>query len=390
MRDFLFRLRLRDPVAADRLFASTLNRLTTEPFVDANVLLHLGGYIYTAEGMGPNENSVALVAVGDQLVVDLSLPRPDASLPATLAYLNAATDILLRPISDPQQQKLYYIASFQLYPKIQQLLPSRAPQLAAAMTARANTVPAALAQESTYSQLSSSLREPVVEPREKSSEDKKSDVDYLDEVFSLMERGDYTKAASIAAKIEDLDVSTQLINLSKFYRAIKLIELDVAAAEELAAALDASTEQALLFLGIANKWAELQDTPKALEAVAHALRTIRKQDKSNRGLLLLTAATTLSSLDGFSAREVFSEAFAAFDNQDLELLSQGLESTTVTVDGLPRHFSLTTKRVETNFKQLIKPFVTADCDWTVTAISSAGHEKVLGPAFVAMSETLLR
>lgn len=390
MRDFLFRLRLRDPVAADRLFASVLNRLTAEPFVDANVLMHLGGYVYMAEGVGPSENGVLLVLVGDQLVVDLSLAHPTASSPATLAYLNAALDILLRPVSDPEQQKLYYIASHQLYPKVQQLLPSRASQLAAAMVARASNIPAPLTKESAYRQLSSSSRESINDSPEKSSTAQKRDVDLLYEVYSLMERGDYAKAESIASKIEDLGARADLINLSKFYRGIKRIDVDIVSAEEMADGLNGGTEQALLFLGIANKWDEMHDTPRAVEAVARALKSIRSQGKSNRALLLLTAAAKLSSLNAFSAREIFSEAFRAFDNEDLEGLSQSIRSKTVTVDGVPQHFSLTTKGVETNFKQLIKPFVTADCDWTVSTIANVGHEKVLGPAFLAISESLLK
>jgi hypothetical protein len=388
MRDFLFRLRLRDPVAADRLFARVLDRLTAEPFVDANVLMHLGGYIYIAEGVGPNENGVSLVVVGNQLVVDLSLAHPSASSPATIAYLNAAVDILLRPASDPEQQQLYYIASHQLYPKVQLLLPARASQLAAAMVARASNIPTALTKESTYRQLSSSSREPVNESGEGSR--KAESVDLLFEVYAHVERGDYASAESTAAKIEDLEVRGQLINLTKFYKTLKQIDVDIASAAEMAEGLNGSTEQALLFLGIADKWDEMQDTPRALEAVARALKSIRNQDKSNRPLLLLAAASKLSGLNAFSSREIFLEAFRAFDNQDLAVMSHSIRSKTVTMDGVPMNFSLTTKRVETDFKQLINPFVTADCDWTVSTISNVSHEKVLGPAFVAISESLLK
>jgi hypothetical protein len=323
IRDFLFRLRLRDRAAADALFINVLNRLSTEPFVDAEVLMHLGAYVYTAADISANENGVALVDVGGQLVVDLSLPRPDVSVLATTAYLNAATDILSRPVSDPAQQKLYYIVSYQLYPKVLQLVPSRAPQLAAAMAARVPDISPALTTDSAYRHLSSIPKgEAEAGSPGKPKDGQKSDLGYLLDVSSLIQRGDYTGAQALADKIKNIDVRNQLVNVSKFYEAAKQINSDVEVTEKLAGRLDQSTERAILLLGIANKRIAMRDHVRGAEAVNHALKDIRSLDKSRLPLLLLTAAATLSAIDMMSAKEVCSEAIRAFDNQDVDVLSR--------------------------------------------------------------------
>jgi hypothetical protein len=60
------------------------------------------------------------------------------------------------------------------------------------------------------------------------------------------------------------------------------------------------------------------------------------------------------------------------------------------VDDLPQDFPLTIKGVESDFKKLINAFFIADRAWTIGMVSNVKHEKVLGPAFISMAESVLK
>src|SRR5438045_8379873 len=92
----------------------------------------LGVYLFTSPIIDPSleeKGALAMQTIGGEIVVNLSKDR--AGVPPTLirAYLTAAVQVLARPVSDPHQQKLYYISGYQLLPKAQRFAPTLRPSL---------------------------------------------------------------------------------------------------------------------------------------------------------------------------------------------------------------------------------------------------------------------
>lgn len=109
----LFGLHKRDEAAANNLFMKAVNSISAQPAVDANDLLWLGAYVFTAPDTDPSEYSgIEMINVmSGTLIPNIAADRPSASPAAVRAYLDAAFTILTRSVSDPRQQQLYYVAA---------------------------------------------------------------------------------------------------------------------------------------------------------------------------------------------------------------------------------------------------------------------------------------
>jgi hypothetical protein len=393
-RDFIFflnRLRLKNVKEADTLFLKALYRFRSEPTGDATTLMHLGSYIYTSPSLPPGETGVALTGVGDTALVDLSVPRPNVPAPLTRAFLNVAVDVLLRPVADPEQNKLYYLLSRQLYPRVMEWMPESAPPLAASMSARMQDLPQILKQAESANSPHPEAGESAAANRPDVSPDApKSEMGYFFEVRDLIQKGDFKKAQASSAKIRNDSVRKQLLNICLFYEAVRKLDEDVFGAEKIADRLVGNQEQAILFLGIAGKYFKNGDGGSGIASLQLALKHIRNQDDSRRPSMLLTAAVALSAADLVGARQIFREALETFKEQEVERLSDAAWSRVITMNGVPLEFSLKVKGLTVGFDETVRSMILRDREEALLVITGLREENVFGPAAVVVARTILK
>ncbi|HKY05242.1 MAG TPA: hypothetical protein VJQ56_10150, partial [Blastocatellia bacterium] len=141
MIDLLNILRKKDEPAANNLFLKTLARFTAQPVVKIDDLVLLGTYVLTAPVEGLPPDGIMMTSVGGVMTYNITGNRPGVPAAVLRAYLDAAVNILVRPVADPKQKRLSYVAGYQLLPKVRQFLPERAQALNAAMCAMISEIP---------------------------------------------------------------------------------------------------------------------------------------------------------------------------------------------------------------------------------------------------------
>jgi hypothetical protein len=374
-RSFLFKLKTKNSQAADNLFLKALMSLRAQLFVDANVLMHLGGYLYKSPNIPVTESAVEMSVVAGQLVVSLAVERPNISERVVRAYLNTVVDLLSKPISDPEQAKFIYAIGNQLYPKVQQRVPDRAAQLTAIMNSRRP----ALEQRPDSGSL----------PDSEKSRERKMDSDYLTDAQALFQAGEFESAAASANKIADDAGRAQVLKLINFYEALQKIDGDLEGAQDLVRTLEPGKERTLLLITIVQRQLENQQSALAQETITATLKDIGEMPSRDQGALLFVAASQMSALDLTAAKEIFSQSLKKVDNTELESLIESTWSVTIMLDEIPHRFSLGNSRVERKPSNLIRQFLTGDRDWTVAAVLGIDKEKVLGPLLVSLAQAVL-
>ena len=97
-----------------------------------------------------------------------------------------------------------------------------------------------------------------------------------------------------------------------------------------------------------------------------------------------------AGLDMPAAKETFAASLKRFENKDLDTLILSAWTRTITVDEVPHRFPLLLNRVERQPANLVKPFLTSDPEWTIAVVLGLGKDKVAGPLFIAMAQTILQ
>ncbi len=387
-------LRRRDEPTANALFLKTLERLVIEPVVDAERLMYLGTYVFTSPKADPQRDSDIQVGVGRILVNDITADRPNIPPGLVRAYLEAATQILTRRISNPNQLPHYYIACYLLLPKAKKFAPNLTPYIAAAMHALASDVPQELTQESTYKNpavtgakdLDETLREIEDIPDEDSR-----DARYLSLVFSLWRDGSYTKARSVAAKLTEKDVRDRLTILIDFGEAARSLDRgETAVAEETAGKLPMGVERAVLWLGILRRRTVEGDSRRAAEAIDNALASANKVNDARRPFLLLNAAGQLAHFHKTLASSTLAEAIREFNRQQPEALAKVVWQQKIEAGPLWRDFPLKVKGVEFGFEQALPSLVSSDVEGVVAAVNDLKVEGPQAQALLALAAAVLK
>lgn len=374
LRTYLFRLRAGNPPAADNLFLKAVAALNSQTLTDFQLLMHLGAYLYKSPTIPETESAVEMIVLGGELAINLSLQRANVSELVVKNYLNAAVDILSRPIANADQAKVAYAIATQLSPKVQQMLPDRAAQFISILNAR---TPKAEGPQPDSS--SSSAEKPA-----------SSDSALLEKMKTLLDAEEFAGAVEVANKIADTNARKQSLNVIKFYEGVKTIYSNPDTGQELVLKLDASKERSLLYLAIAKKRLDKRENNLAHAAFTDAVKEMMTLPPAEQGVFLLTAAYEQAVLDMPAAKETFASSLKRFENKDLDTLLLSAWSRTITVDDVPHRFPLTLNRVERQPANLVKPFLTSDPEWTIATVLGLGKDKVAGPLFIAMAQTILQ
>lgn len=394
MIGFLLQLRRKDGRMADELYLQTLGRLLAEPSVDGMRLMELGAYVFTSPFIDPameERGAMVIQSVAGVGVVNLSAERPGMSPSVIHAYLSAVAQVLSRPVSDPQQQRLYYAAGQQLLPKAQRFAPDLVARIAAGMQSFISSVPPALTQDSTYE---------VLGPRKDYSfEDTLREIDEVSDATlhdlrcAMIANGlyfseDFAHARTVAERIKDASIRNRLINLVGSGEADKLLKKgDVNLAEEMAYKLVPGIERAVLRLAVAHARTKESDRGRALEAINASLKDVKELDDPRRPFVMLSAAGELAQLDATSAFQTFSEAIKLLNSGDGKLPKW---SETVVVGG--RSFSFSLRGGEGGAKGIInsttRRLYLVNAQETEAAVQSLKHELIVGNVLRAISESM--
>jgi hypothetical protein len=395
MVGFLLQLRRRDERRADELYLQTLNRLVAEARVDGMRLMELGVYVFTSPFIDPameERGAMVIQSVGGVGVVNLSADRPGISPALIHAYLSAVAQVLSRPVSDVQQQKLYYAAGQQLLPKAQRFAPDLVPRIAAGMQSFISSVPAALTQDSAY--------EVLGPKKDYTFEDTLREIDEISDTTlhdlrcvmianGLCFSEDFAHARTVAERIKDAAVRSRLINLVGSGEAHKTLNKgDVNAAEEMAYKLSPSIERAVLWLAIARARAKEGDRGRALEATNASLKDARGLNDARRPFVMLGAAGELAQLDAASAFQMFNEAVKLLNAGDGKLPKW---SETIEVGG--RSFPFSLRGGEVNAAGLVdsatRQLYLVNAQEIEAVVQRLEHELILGNALRALSESMM-
>ncbi len=393
-------IRAKDAKAADALFVTAVERMVASPHVDAIELLNLGAYLFTSRGQDPaNYGEIFNVVIGGVMTPVVSVERPNATAALAQVYLNAAVTILSRQLADPQQKRVYYIAAYQLMPKVQRYIPARAPELANAMTALLPDLPSPLAQDSAFTDLQTTPNLDFEESLKLLGEDNAKatgneqarDTQCLLLVHGLYTEKDFTGARALVAKVNDAALKSQLTNLINFGEASKLLEQKkVDTAEEMANRLQPGVERAILWLGIARARLDESSRARAAESLNAAVKDARRVEDSRRPFLLLCAASEYARFDNVMAIVTLQESVTAFNKQEDETWERVGFYQEVSTGNDSRPFALSIKGIEPRFSSALSNFAQSRLEQTESILMNLENPALLGAAFVALSTALLK
>ncbi len=403
MLGFLFELRHKDEAIANKLYIETLDNLIVQPVIDINILLTLGAYVFTSPNIDSADPSlyraVDVVAVGNHLVVNISAERSNISPDVVRAYLNVATIILTRPVSDREQKQLFYIAGYQLLPHLQRFIPDRASQLIEAMQLLIPDVPSTMTETSSYIGLGVEKKpdvSDVIREIDSTLDEGQHDLKCLTATYDLYRTNDLSGAYSIAVKTKNLATRIQLINVIKFAEAARSLEQgDFLTAEEGATSLPLSVERIVLWLGIGHARGEKGDRSGSVEAINNAIKDTRRIEDGRKSTFTLAAAGELAKYDLPSAIQVLNEAIRIFNGQEDEALRDvrllGLEQKVEALNGQTwRYFPLHMKGIRYGFDRALPPVAMGDSDGAISAVLNLKNEDALGQGLVALAAALLK
>jgi hypothetical protein len=315
---FLSELRTRNAAAADRVFATLLNRAESEPASDPNTVSGLSSYVFTP---GLYVNFKPEGGVRWQQPDEPAAPAADFPTALRDRFFQVAAQILLRPLPPDQagsaarQMKLDAIK--RLLPLFEQYVPETAVTLRALLVeltggsrGEAWSPPDFMltqgikpppTSDETLDQMQSKI------DRAKTSRER--DSIYASAAFSLLAQGD-ERARDIADKIEDAERRTQIqqhIDFEFVQRAIRK-KATLEAARLARTGKLSNTQRAAAYVDIARL---LQKTERqgALDLLEEAVREVNRieSNKPDRALLFVGIATQLVAIDRVRAWEIIEE-----------------------------------------------------------------------------------
>jgi hypothetical protein len=393
--DSVMRLRRKDPAAADQLFLAMLAKIPDDPAMFPEAFMYLGSYLFTSPKLGPDDIGILQTGVGPVMVSDLTADRPN--IPATLfhAYLQTTLILLIRPIRDQRQRNLYYALGRMLLPKTVRFAPELTDPMANALQSIAGAIAPALTQDSSYAELYRTTprdREETLAEVEKNPNAKFRDTSYLDWVYQMCRKGEFSRARKLNEKISDHDLQVQLSVLISFTEGARLTEQDQAAlaeARSIAQKLPQGIERAVLFLGVGKKSFVIGDNQGGLGAINESVKAAESVYDARKPFLLLNAAGQLAPFEPLRAQQLLKEAVKSFNSQDRELLSKVEWRERVDSPPMWRHFSLEVKGVDYTFERTLAPLFRSDPGYTVDSMSGLSDERLRAVALLAtISATL--
>lgn len=395
----LLLLRQKDSRAADALFLKAVERLQAQPVVDADSLLLLGTYVFTAPTFNPNDPAtppdiVRVVGVGRYLVYDITADRPNVQREIVRAYLAAATRILLRTNFVPAERPKMYAAAYLLLPKTERYAPELSQSVISAMQQLVSDVPPELTQEAAYSNFKANLNRDLddsLKSIEKEGNAQKRDEQYLILIADLWRQPNLARARSLNAKISDEETRASLATLIDFKEAAERLarEKDLGASEEAIRKLPRGVEQALLWLGLARAQAEAGQSQRASDSLNEALQAARGLKDARGPFIILSAAGQLAKFYPPAAEASLVEAVRLFNAQSPEAVAQMSWEQHVETGRIARDFPLAVKGVDLSFRQSFSALAVTNPDVLIEASSKLNNERLRASALISIAAAML-
>lgn len=387
----LMELRRTDPKQSDSLFLNILNKLASQP-ADLNTFLYLGTYLFTSPRLPADDpTAFSQVVVGNVLVYDLTLDRPNISLPLVRAYLQTAVGLLSRPTSD--SAALYYATGYLLLPKAQRVAPELAPGIMTAMRALEAKVPREMVDGSAYKNLSPNSSVPTEETLsaiEKLPSEGQRDEKYLSVIASLWQRKQYATARSIAKKFSDPNVSARIMLVIDFGEAAdSLSKNDIPTTQRFAETMSPGIERGLLWLAIAEAWYQTKDQSQSATAVAAAVDSVKSLADVRRANVLLEAAGLMAKLNTGSSMTALTEAIKELNGQKPGSLRKIEWRQSIEIGRVTRVFSLKIKGVETDYLRALSRLASLDLLSLIAALDTVKQEEARSQLMLALAAALI-
>lgn len=313
---FLSELREKNAEAADRIFATLLNRAEGDPASDPNTASGLSSYVFT-----PGLYVTFTGEGGTRWTQPDDPPVPPANFPPALRdrFFQVAAAILLRPLpaSDMGARTMKLNVVRRLLPLFEQYAPDTATALRTQVVEMSNSPTLdfmgpnnpMLAQGITPPPTADDALEQMQNKINRAKTPQERDTIYAAAASALVAQGD-ERARDIADKIEDAQRRNQVrqyVDFEFVQRAIR----KKAASEAIRLAQTGkltNTQRAAAYIDIANL---LRDTERqrSLELIEEAVREVNRIEgnKPDRALLLIGITNQLVTVDRVRAWEIIGE-----------------------------------------------------------------------------------
>lgn len=387
--------RNQDPKLGNKLFLEALENLSKMEQVNARNLLLLAAYIYSTS----NKYFLSIAADPEVMILVLDLSVNDITgpvkpnIPDSLIdqFLSTAAKILKRPVTDPEQRKLYFVTAYLLAPR------ARIPETVADF--------AEIKASSITDEIQKGVeeREKRLKESQKSWDDKLKEVDvvtdvaerdvrYLRLLFELWQNKKLAEARIVLTKIYDTQMSAQLKGLIDFREGMVLLEQSqLKDVEQRAARLD-GTKQAILWLSLAKAHVKSEDFAAAALAINNAIKATEKAQGLQRPQLLLNAAGQLAAFDPGYALQVLAESIKQFNALPSDTSGPFLHSekvATVLKDKRPFMLFFSLPHLDYTFANL-KPLVPSYSEEIIQRVKEIKWERLKGQAYVVLAEELVK
>jgi len=324
----LMELRARDGAAADAIFLAVLARLRSELRPEANHLLLVGHYLFSSAPIPgvPEErmaNAVVFTSVGmgrpgTVSTYNLMADRHGMNPALVRPYLEAALDILSRPIQDARQQAADFVALHQLTDKVPRFAPELAAQFALLRERLAPNVTGLLRDPDSYRVLNGVSFGPSTEELIRAESNPiRRDTRRLLALESAATRSAPGEARKHVSEIEDKELREQALLLLQFYDAGKAVaEGRLQAAEEAARLMPPGVKRALLALSLAAALHGKGERDQAESWWKTAVGDAQISDYATRANLLLAVTAIGMRFDREAALVSLVAAVTAFNRSE--------------------------------------------------------------------------
>jgi hypothetical protein len=290
----LHSLREQQPKKADLLFFRALESFSHRPEPDIENLMWLGSYVFSSLPPESSEDKYTVISngVGPIAVINLAFDRPEASAEAILAYLQAASQVLTRPVTGKRQQMMSVAVGGQLLPRLRRHLPDAAIQVEEARRRVMQDVPASLYDQKQYDKLRS-VNTPDLRAESARLDKPASDLEKDTLCLILFEvaagQKDYELMEKIAGKARSEDLQSSLKRLTIFYNLERKINAgEPVSPGEIKSKLSSGIERAAALLLCGEAAAKRKDMQMCIQASQMAVEACEYcSDEMQASVLML-------------------------------------------------------------------------------------------------------
>lgn len=321
---FLYKLRQKKVVAADQRYAALLTRSAVDPSADANTVSLLSSYAFTPLVF-------ATVTRNGRAYGGEAAPVPDLSAELRVAFFRAATHVLLRPVTPPNEDRssagragTHFVIA-RLLPLFEQYAPDRVPELRARLAFLTPDVPESMRND--YMMLTAGFTseappaddaQVLLDQLRRASNSAERDRIYVSILRGII-KTDALRAREIADKIENPDLRKRIRAFVDFVAIRTALERkNTEDALRLARAADLSSIQRVWAYTEVARLIGKSDPGGVLQLLNEAAAEARRIDQSRpeRTQSLTAIATSFFDVDRPRSWEMMAEAVKAAEHAD--------------------------------------------------------------------------